>query len=349
MLVNKEKYTKLIADIFEKEGLSKEDARISAEVCVENDSMGIMTHGTFRLKTYLEKIKAGGINKDAKCEITKEGPSWLLMNANHAMGHVAGYKGMQAAIAKAKKTGIAYVGISDSSHYGSNAYYALMAAKQGMIAIVCTNTLKCMAVPGSRGPVIGNSPIAYALPTKDKPTVFLDVATSNVALTKVTRAAVQGEKLPEGWIVDSKGLPTTDPNTPGYTLLPFAFHKGYGFAVMIEALAGILSGGAFLGQVCQDGMDNMPAPFNVCHAFIVIDPAQILGEGIFETKMDAACEEITSSPKAENASRIFMPGEMEMERIAKSESVGIDLPDDILARMKDLAAEYGFDINECAV
>jgi ureidoglycolate dehydrogenase (NAD+) len=194
--------------------------------------------------------------------------------------------------------------------------------------------------------VIGNSPIAYALPAGRHYPVFLDVATSNVAFSKVMRAAEKGKKIPEGWLFDRNGKPTTDPSSPEATLAPFANHKGYGFAVFIEAISSVLANGKILGEVCQNGMEIAGNPFNVSHAFIVINAEMILG-GAFRERMDRAIEEIIGSPKAEGSTRIYMPGEMEMEKKENAEIYGIDMPLDVYDQVRKLAESFEMDVSLC--
>lgn len=345
-LIDAEKYEKYIADICESAGLSREDAEISAKVLVGNDQLGMHTHGVYHLDSYINKFPSKGIDPKAVCEVVKEGPSWALMDAHHSMGPVSAWRGMEKAIEKARKTGVAYVGVKDGSHFGTCAYFSLMAAKENMISIVCANTIKLMAVPGGRGKIVGNSPICFGLPAENHHDVFLDIATSNVSFSKVLRAREAHEQVPPGWIVDGDGLPTTDPNGEGVTLLPFANHKGYGISLFIEALTGVLADGKILGEVCQNGMDVPENPFNVSYAFLVIDAQTILG-GRFNQRMDKAIEEVVNSPKAVGSDRIYMPGEIEMEKAAKAAAEGIDLPEDVYEHAKALGERFGMDISAC--
>lgn len=345
VLVNCQPYKNFVKEVCLAAGLREESAEITSTVLVENDKMGIFTHGTFRLNIYIKKIRAGGINPCAIPKIQSEGPTWAIMDADTAIGMVSGWKAMELAIKKAEKLGMSYVGISNSSHFGTCAYYALMAAHRSMMSIVTSNTIKLMAAPGSKTAVVGNSPIAYALPAKKHYPVFLDVATSSINYTKIIQAIEAGQRIPEGWIIDSDGKPTTDPNAPGHTLLPFAGHKGYGFAVLAEALSGVLANGAILSEVCQNGMELLSEPFKVSHAFIVINAKLMLGEDIINQRMDKMIDEIINSPKAVGSDRIYMPGEIELERSAKAEIEGISLPDSTVSNMKTVAKLLGVDIS----
>jgi LDH2 family malate/lactate/ureidoglycolate dehydrogenase len=335
-IVNAVKYEAFLVKALEKSGFDNHYSKIIANLMVENEKLGIATHGSFHLNTYIKKIHAGSINPKGAIEVVMEGPAFACIEANANLGFAATYDATELAIKKAKETGISYVLVRGSSHFGSCAPYTLMAADEGMAAIICSNTWKLMAVPGSKSKVIGNSPIGYAFPAGKHDNVFLDVATSEAALSKVIRSAESKQEVPLGWIADEDGLPTTDPTSPNFSLVPFGAHKGYGFAFMIEVLAGVASGGGFLNQVGQDWMTNIDLFPNVCHAIIVIDIQKILGKEAFEARMDACIDEIHNSPKAKGSDRIYVPGEIEMEKKKHAEKHGIELMDAHVARMYEV-------------
>lgn len=334
--VDNVQYEKLLHEIMKKVGFSEEDAKITADVMITNDKLGIKTHGSFHIKTYIKKIIEGGINASGNVEVVREGPTWAIVDAQDSLGMVAGWKAMELAIQKSSQIGMTYVGVVNSSHFGSCARFGLMAAEKGKIALIMTNTFKNMSVPGGRGKIIGNAPIGYAIPAGRHYPVIFDVATSEVALTKVLRAAANDEKIPKGWISDEKGLTTSDPKAPNYSLLPFAGHKGYGFAFFIEVMTGILSGGAFLSQVGQDWMTNYSAKSCVSHGFVLLDVSLILGEETFKERMDQAIEEIHNSQLAEGSNKIFLPGEMEMLNKTRAEKEGLLLDDVVINNVKDV-------------
>ena len=170
-------------------GMSEEASSVTAELFVKTDMLGIHSHGTLNLEPYLKKTKAGGIDPKAKPEIVLDGPAWAIIEGHNGMGSYNGYYGLNVGIEKAKKFGISYIGIRGSGHYGATGIYAIKAAEQGMIALVMSNTGKNMNVPGAAGAVIGNSPIAYAIPAGKHRPVFMDIATSNAAQIKVYRTA----------------------------------------------------------------------------------------------------------------------------------------------------------------
>ena len=162
-------------------GVGAEDARTIANTLVTTDTFGVFSHGTNNLYNYIRKMQAGGLDAKAVPTVEKEGPSWAIVNGNAAMGMVSSCRAMELAIEKAKKTGIAYVGVHNSCHFGAAGYYANLAAQQGLLGIAMSNTDPNMAIPGSRDVAIGNNPFSFAAPLKNGKSVFLDIALSGAA------------------------------------------------------------------------------------------------------------------------------------------------------------------------
>ena len=200
--------------------------------------------GTRQLRPLLKNFPSGRLKAEAAPEVVREGGAWALMDGHHGVPFVTAHRAMELAIQKAKITGIGYVGVIHTSHFGAAGYYATMAAEQQMIGIAMCNADPNMTVPGGRGKILGTNPIAYAIPAgKNKP-VFLDIATSAAAANKIIRAKLLGQTIPDGWLVNAAGEPTTDPSGFPETgaLMPMAAHKGYGFALLVEVLAGVMTG-----------------------------------------------------------------------------------------------------------
>ena len=201
--VDHRKYGEFCKKALEAAGLSKEAAESTEKYLLQTDMFGIRTHGTLNILPYIRKIEAGGIVKDAKPEVVKEGMSWAVIDGHNGMGYYNADYAMKIGMEKAKQTGISYIVIRNSSHYGACGVYSVEGAKEGFITITATNVGKTMTVPGGRGRIIGNAPFSYGVPQGDRhPSVFLDVATSNAAGMKVNRAKTAGQKVPDGWIVD---------------------------------------------------------------------------------------------------------------------------------------------------
>ncbi len=326
-------------------GLSPEDARLTAEVLVTTDTWGVYTHGSRQLRGLLKNIRGGRLSAAASMEVVAEGPAWAMVDGHYAMPPAVSCRAMELAIQKARSCGLGYVGVKHSSHFGAAGYYAVMAAEQGLIGLSSCNLDPVMTAPGSKGRVIGNNPIAYAVPGGSGKPVFLDIALSTVAGTKIYNAQVEGKSIPENWMVDDDGLPTTDPRgfpTRG-AQLPMAGHKGYGLAVLMEVLTAVLTGAGITRQVKSWVLD-IAEPTNEGHAFLAIDAPAMMAADLFQERMDGLIDEIHAAPKAQGAERIYLPGEMEWERRESALLQGMQLPAYVLDSLAGLAQDTGFDL-----
>ncbi len=325
-------------------GLNDEDAQLTAEVLVSTDTLGTFTHGTRQLRGLLKNLRNGRLSAAAHEEIAAEGPAWAIVDAHYAMPPAVSYRSMLLAMRKAQACGIGYVGVKHSSHYGAAGFYANLAARHDMFGLSMCNVDPCMTVPGSKGRVLGTNPIAYAAPAGEEKPVYLDIATSAVAATKIYAAKSLGQPIPNNWLVDEDGLPTNDYSQfPEKAVqLPMAGHKGYGLAVMVEILTAVLTGAAVMSQVSSWVIES-PEPTNEGHAFIAIDVGQMMPIGEFKGRMDGMIREIKSAPLAKGADRIYLPGEIELERCDGALVAGIDLPADVVASLRGLADDVGLD------
>jgi LDH2 family malate/lactate/ureidoglycolate dehydrogenase len=254
------------------------------------------------------------------------------------------YRAMMVAMEKARACGIGYVGVKHSSHYGAAGFYANLAARHDMFGMSMCNVDPCMTVPGSKGRVLGTNPIAYAAPAGEEKPVYLDIATSAVAATKIYAAKSLGQPIPGNWLVDEDGLPTSDYSQfPEKAVqVPMAGHKGYGLAVMVEILTAVLTGAAVMSGVSSWVLDS-PNPTDEGHAFIAIDISQMMPIDLFKGRMDGMIREIKAAPLAKGADRIYLPGEIELEKRDAALVEGIALPADVVASLRALAEDVGLD------
>ena len=322
-------------------GVSEPDARTTAEVLVTTDTYGVYTHGVKALRGYVKRLRAGGLVADAVPRVEREGPAWAIVDGQSALGMVTSVLAMNVAIQKAKVAGLAYVGVRNSCHFGAAGYYANMAAKANMIGMAMANDYPSMAVLGARKAVLGTNPFAYAVPAGETDPIFLDIASSTVAGGKVRIAHLKNQKVPETWMVDTEGVPTTDPFLYPHAafLLPFAGHKGYGLAMMIESLAGVLTGTGAMYDL-HNWVDHDPALHtNHGGAFLAFDIGAITPLEKFKKRVDQLIREIHETPKAKGVERLYVPGEMEWENRRKALTQGIPLPFDVLESLNGLAGD----------
>lgn len=329
--------------VLAKTGMTEADARIGADVLVTTDAWGVHTHGTKLLAGYVRRLQAGGLNPRGLPRVVAEGGAWGLVDGDSALAMVTSVLAMRTAIGKARREGIAYVGVRNSCHFGAAGYYAWLAAREGLIGIAMANDIPSVAAPGSRGPVFGSNPLAYALPVEGRPPVILDIATATVAGGKVYAARARGEPIPPDWIIDGQGRPTTDPS--GFpqvgALLPMAGHKGYGLALLIESLGGILAGAAVTWGIRSWAHDDTSLPSLHGAAFLAVDPRVVAPEGGFESRVRGLVDEIHRSPRADGVDRLLVPGELEWERFERVRREGLRLPSDVTASLRAAAESVG--------
>ena len=327
-----------------KSGMNEENAEITAQVLSETDGYGTHSHGTKNLHNYIKKARAGGLDITTSPKVVAEGPAFAVLDGQKAMGMVSGVKAMELACEKAKQCGVGLVTVRNSCHFGAAGYYANLAAKKGMLGISMSNVDPNMNAPGARAKALGNNPLAYASPSETVPSVFLDIAMSNVASLKVFQARADGKSIPATWIVDKDGVPTTDPShyPEEGAMQPMAAHKGYGLAILVDLLTGVLNGGATsMGGEITSWVLDLDQPNNVCHTFIDVDAAQLLPEQSYAARTETMAGQLRSLPKAKGAERIFTPGEIEWGRYAKAQAEGLTLPPDLEQSLRGLSEDVG--------
>ena len=338
------------AEVFRRSGLSDADATAGADVLATTDAWGVFTHGTKCLRGYVRRLKAGGLRPAGRPHLVADGPAWGIVDGDSALGMVTSVFAMETAIAKARQCGMAYVGVRNSCHFGAAGYYAWLAARAGLIGLSMANDTPSVAAPGSRGGITGSNPISYAVPAGRHPPLLLDMSTATVAGGKVYAARTRGERIPDTWLVGADGRPTTDPT--GYpevgALQPAAGHKGYGIALLIETLSGILSGAAFTRSVGSWMWDDGTQPTRHGAAFLAIDTNTIMPAAEFARRMETLVDEIHTAPRADGVERLYLPGEMEWERHDRAMREGIRLPPDVVASLVEAGKMSGLDWTECA-
>jgi LDH2 family malate/lactate/ureidoglycolate dehydrogenase len=329
-----------IADVLTHLDMEEEQARITAHHMVFADSKGTDTHGIMQLPIYVDRIKDGGINNRPHMQWEKETGNSGVLNGDNGMGHYVVHKAMERAIELAQHNAISFVSVYNGSHFGAAASYTKMAADANMIGFITSNAAPLMAATGGVERVLGNNPLSFAVPRQDAYPVILDIACSNVAMGKLVLAQTKGESIPLGWALDKDGNPTTDPYEGfqgGGTLLPIAEHKGYGLALIMDILSGVLTGANYGKNVGR--MADTKKPTGVGCSMIVIHIAQIMGTDQFFERMEDLLSMIGSSKKAEHADKIYLPGEKGNETALFRAESGIPIPEKLHERLTQIALE----------
>lgn len=305
------------------------------------------SHGIIQVPVYIERIRRGQIVPGAPFEVEHETPTTARINGNWGFGFVVTERAMRLAIEKAKKHNVAAVTVHYQSHIGRLADYSLMAAEEGMIGLITADSGagKKSVVPfNGREVRLGTNPISFAVPSNQEAPVFLDMATSVVAAGKVGVARARNKKIPEGWILDAEGNPSTDPfDLPrGGGILPLGGdqgHKGFGLSFMVEMFSGILTGigygtdpDAFEARHGVEHRHNdgcFIAVFNV-EAFRPLDE--------FKEEVSGFAEFVKTSPPSGDIG-VQHPGEPEYRNTERLRDEGIYIGDEAWSRIETILTE----------
>jgi len=334
--------------------VSPEDSEITADVLVQADLRGIDSHGVARLRRYVKGIQVGQMLPRPEVKVVHETSTTALIDGGGGLGPPVGVRGMRMAIQKAKDAGVGFVAVRNSNHYGIAGYYAMMALEHDLIGISMTNADVLVVPTFGRNAMLGTNPISVAVPAGEERPFVLDMATSAVTRGKLEVYKRMEKEMPLGWATDERGLPTTDASRvlqnlatrAGGGLLPLGGagelmggHKGYGLALLVDILCGVLPGAGYANTIYPKTPNGKPLPANVGHFFgaIRVDGFRPLEE--FKRTMDDIIRRLKNSPKAEGQDRIYIHGEKEFEMTEERKSRGIPLHPKVAEDLRAIAQE----------
>jgi LDH2 family malate/lactate/ureidoglycolate dehydrogenase len=295
-------------------GVSSDAAARVADGLVEADLEGASSHGVMLLDMYLERIRRGSVSTNTSAQVVSDRQSALVLDAGHALGQLTGEQAMELAVERARRFGTGVVAVRHAFHFGTARRYAQAAAEAGCIGIAMCNTRPLMPAPGGAERVVGNNPIAIALPAAGPIPIVLDMATSEAAMGKIRMAEKAHRPIPGNWAVTSDGSPTTDAaEAIAGMLLPSAGPKGFGLAFAIDLMCGLLSGGAVGGEVLPL-YGNLSTAYDCSHLFVAIDVAHFCDADEFRARAGAAADRIRAGHRAAGVEALFAPGEPEWRR-----------------------------------
>jgi L-2-hydroxycarboxylate dehydrogenase (NAD+) len=323
-------------------GVPADDAGAVSDCLVEANLMGLDTHGVIRLKFYMDRVKAGGNNPRPQIRVLRENACTALLDADNALGPVGGKRAMALAMDKAAGAGVGVVAIRRCNHYGPAGHYVRMAVDRGMIGISLSNVLGSMPPTGGAQALIGNNPYSIGFPAREEPPVVVDGATSLSSWGKLFLCAQTGEPLPAGCFVDKDGRPTLDPRAvmDGGALLPFAGHKGYGIAVAIELLTGMLAESTLDHDIVHP-YKQLATPGENSFFMLALRVDNFLDRDTFRRRMDEWIRLVRGSRRAAGVERIWLPGEKECETRAQRLRDGIPLNAKMTDELAAMAREAG--------
>ena len=339
--VNREKLRRFVTLAFEKLGVPEEDAEIAATVLVMADLRGVDTHGVIRFNPhswYVKWLSEGSMKAKPDIKMISETRSSALLDGDGGIGMVIGHRAMELAIRKAKESGVAMIAVRNSRHFGMSAYYAMQALPHDMIGIAMTNASRQVVPTFGREARFGTNPVALAAPALEELPFVIDMATTTAAAGKLEVAARLGKAIPPGWALDENAEQTTDPRLAqkARRLLPLGgsreggSHKGYGLAILVEILCGVLTGTTTALNVNQDPRG---------HFFGAIRIDSFRSAADFKRDMDKLIRELKSTTPIEGQKKVFVAGEIEFETAKERTAMGIPLHRSVLDGLREVSQQ----------
>jgi uncharacterized oxidoreductase len=335
----------LSSRIFQALGASKAEGDRTAELLVEANLAGHDSHGVIRIPQYVGFLKEGQIVPGAAIRVENETPSTAVIDGNWGFGQTIATAAADMAIRKARDHAVSVVTVYHCNHIGRLGSYGLQIARADMVGMLTANGhggARSVAPFGGTGRRLSTNPLAIAAPSGGEPLV-LDITTSVVAEGKVRVKRNRGEPTPPGWIIDSEGNPTTDPNKlygpPPGAILPFgghAAHKGYGLSVIVDILSGALSAAG-----C-----SRPDVSRIANAVfvMVLNPTAFTTLDLFKRQVDDFVAYLKSSPTAPGFQEILVPGEVELREERRRRKEGIFVEDETWRQIEEVARAHGVSV-----
>ncbi|QDO44259.1 Ldh family oxidoreductase [Streptomyces sp. RLB3-17] len=322
-------------------GVAAADSAAVADALVQTSLRGISTHGLRLLPQYLSDIEHGIANPRPVCTVVRETGPTAVLDADSALGIVAGLRGTEEAVRRASRFGVSVVVVRNSNHFGAASVYSREMAKAGMIGWVMTSCSPRVAPFNGSKAHLGTNPISVAAGAGDHEFV-LDMATSQVCLGEIRERGRQGEPLEEGWAKDAAGRPTVDAAQVS-TLMPLgAGHKGQGLGMVVSLMTAVLAGSPLDWEL--EHIESAPhgRGRQVAHFLMCLDPAVFGGDEAFDERMRTFVDDTRRSPST-GAEPVRVPGDPERITAARNAAHGIPLDPRTGQRLYDLAADYGMD------
>lgn len=333
MKVDVEKVKSFLIKLMLRDGADKYQSEIFINALIWSDQIGRPTHGLWRYPVYYKRFSLGLIKCPCRLEYEVVASAIGIVDGGHGFGHYVGHEATHQAMKLAKKFGVGVVGVRNSNHFGVGAYYVNQVAENDMIGIAVSNSTPRMAPHGGVKPVFGTNPFAFGAPRHSENSIIIDMATSASSGANIMR---ENNKLSEGIGIDSNGKPITDPKRINDgALLPMAGPKGYGLALMVEILGGVLTQAGI-----SHGVKSMFKNFedNSCtgHFFIAIDIEKMMPMSVYYDRIESLIATIKASSEGFSNKEVRIPGEKRWYSYQKSLKEGIELEQGTIEALESL-------------
>ncbi len=334
-------------------GVPEPDAEKASEVLILSDLRGIDSHGVARLHTYFDMLSLGRINPKPNVKIIRERKSVCTVDGDNGLGLVVGPKTNEIAMDKAEQFGSGWVSVCNTNHYGIASYYSLEALKREMLGWSMTNSTKLVAPLWGAERMLGTNPISIAFPGKKNKPIVVDLATSAAAYGKIEIAKRKGKTIPRGWIINSDGDMTEQPEDMinGGALLPLGSerelggHKGYCLSAMVDILTSVLSGanwGPFTPPFAlRQEIPSRSVGKGIGHFFGAMQIEGFMDVDEFKQRIDEWIEVFRNTKPVKGQKAVLIPGDPEHEEEAIRRKEGIPLIQPVIDDLIDISKKTG--------
>ena len=325
----------VVTEAFVKAGMNEQEACICARVHTESSCDGIYSHGLNRVARFVDYLKRGWVDPNAKPSLVKKLGVIEIYDGNRGPGILNAFHATDRAIAIAVGQGVGIVTLRNTTHWMRGGTYGWYAADQGYVAISWTNTESCMPSWGGKNTRLGNNPFVMAVPRK-KGHIVLDMAMSQYSYGKLQVTRLKGATLPFPGGFDKEGNLTSEPGPieESMRILPMGYWKGSGFSILLDTLAAVLSEGLATNEIDQIKQGSCTGCSQV---FMVFDPRQLGGEEFTDKVADSVVDYVNSSSPAENIREVLYPGESTARIRKEHRTNGILVDEGVWAEVLSLA------------
>ncbi len=322
----------LAARALARAGANPAMATATAHALVYADAQGLPSHGVSRVPQYATHLGNGRADGAVEPQVLRAKGGAVLVDARCGLAFPACALAVAEAIARAREFGVAFAGVTNSHHFGAAAYHLEPVGAAGLVGLALGNSPAAMAAAGGKRPLFGTNPIAAVFPRRAGAPLLIDLSLSEVARGKLMVAAREGRAIPLGWALDGEGRPTTDPKAGlEGSMLPLGGTKGAMLALVVELLVTALTGAAMGFEASSFFVDEGNRP-RIGQAFLVIDPDALAGRDTYLARIEALITEMAKDPG------VRLPGARRRALAAKAQASGVDVPEALLAQLRQLAA-----------
>ncbi len=324
-----------IKQAFLNAGMSEEKADVCARIHTESSRDGVYSHGLNRVERYVDYIGKGWVDVNAEPTLEKNMGTLEIYNGNMGPGILNAIFAMDRATEIASQFGLGLVSLRNTTHWMRGGAFGWQAAEKGFVAICWTNTESCMPTWGAKSTCIGNNPFIMAVPRKEGH-IVLDMAMSQYSYGKLQVTRLKNDKLPYAGGFDTEGQLTDDPGAieTSRRILPMGYWKGSGFAILLDLISALLSGGLTTAGI--DKFDQGSCG-SCCQVFIAIDPLKINTQEFIDNALEETISQLKSSTPANENGEIFYPGEQSLKKRFENMELGIPVDDSVWEKVKELA------------